>query len=113
MPVFAILAGLFFPDRGVSPNAEDIFTLYVLIFAMALVVFIGVQGSLIWFLLKFKARRGRVLQRPEFASIVAGIPMTSIIPATITRSRAMARGAPTVRATLRDQSSSGGHVPDQ
>ena len=60
MPVLAILAGLFFPDKGVSPNAEDIFTLYVLIFAMALVVFIGVQGSLIWFLLKFKARRGRV-----------------------------------------------------
>ena len=60
MPVLAILAGLFFPDRGVSPNAEDIFTLYVLIFAMALVVFIGVQGSLIWFLFKFKARRGRV-----------------------------------------------------
>ena len=60
MPVLAILAGLFFPDKGVSPNAEDIFTLYVLIFAMALVVFIGVQGSLIWFLFKFKARRGRV-----------------------------------------------------
>jgi cytochrome c oxidase subunit II len=58
--VLAILAGLCFPDRGVSPNAQDIFTLYVLIFCMALVVFIGVQGSLIWFLLKFKARRGRV-----------------------------------------------------
>ncbi len=43
-----------------SPNAEDIFTLYVLIFVMALVVFVGVEGSLIWFLLKFKARRGRV-----------------------------------------------------
>jgi cytochrome c oxidase subunit 2 len=60
LPVLAILAGLFFPDKGASPNAEDIFTLYVLIFAMALVVFIGVQGSLIWFLFKFKARRGRV-----------------------------------------------------
>jgi cytochrome c oxidase subunit II len=59
-PLAAILAGLLFPDKGVSPNAQDIFTLYVLIFAMALVVFIGVQGSLIWFLLKFKARRGRV-----------------------------------------------------
>ena len=59
-PVLATFAGLFFPDKGVSPNAEDIYTLYLLIFAMALVVFIGVQGSLIWFLLKFKARRGRV-----------------------------------------------------
>jgi cytochrome c oxidase subunit 2 len=60
LPVLATFAGLFFPDKGVSPNAHDIYTLYVLIFAMALVVFIGVQGSLIWFLLKFKARRGRV-----------------------------------------------------
>jgi cytochrome c oxidase subunit II len=59
-PLLAIYAGLFFPDKGVSPNAQDIFELYVLIFVMALVVFIGVQGSLIWFLLKFKARRGRV-----------------------------------------------------
>jgi cytochrome c oxidase subunit 2 len=59
-PVLAILAGLFFPDRGVSDNAREIYTLYVLIFAMALIVFIGVEGSLIWFLLKFKARRGRV-----------------------------------------------------
>jgi cytochrome c oxidase subunit II len=56
----AILAGLFFPDKGVSPNANDIFELYVLIFVMALVVFIGVEGLLVWFLLKFKARRGRV-----------------------------------------------------
>ena len=59
-PVLAILAGLFFPPKGASPNAEDIFQLYVLIFAMALVVFIGVEGLLIWFLFKFKARRGRV-----------------------------------------------------
>jgi cytochrome c oxidase subunit 2 len=59
-PVLAILAGLFFPERGASGNAHSIYTLYVLIFAMALVVFVGVEGSLIWFLLKFKARRGRV-----------------------------------------------------
>jgi cytochrome c oxidase subunit 2 len=59
-PALAILAGLFFPDRGVSQNASDIFELYVLITVMALVVFIGVEGSLIWFLLKFKARRGRI-----------------------------------------------------
>jgi cytochrome c oxidase subunit 2 len=55
-----ILAGLFFPPDGVSPNAEDILELYVLITAMALVVFVGVEGLLIWFMLKFKARRGQV-----------------------------------------------------
>ena len=56
----SILAGLFFPDKGVSPNAKDIFDLYLLIFLMALVVFIGVEGLLLWFMLKFRARRGRV-----------------------------------------------------
>jgi cytochrome c oxidase subunit 2 len=57
---YPTLAGLLFPDKGVSPNANDIFELYVLIFAMGLVIFFGVEGLLIWFLLKFKARRGRV-----------------------------------------------------
>jgi cytochrome c oxidase subunit 2 len=59
-PALATLAGLIFPDRGVSPNARDIFELYALIMVMALVVFVGVEGALIWFLIKFKARRGRV-----------------------------------------------------
>jgi len=40
-PVPAILAGLLFPDKGVSPNAEDIFTLYVLIFAIFVLYPIG------------------------------------------------------------------------
>jgi cytochrome c oxidase subunit 2 len=53
-------AGLILPDRGVSPNAEDIFELYLLLLIMSAVVFVGVEGLLIWFTLKFKARRGRV-----------------------------------------------------
>jgi cytochrome c oxidase subunit 2 len=53
-------AGLILPDKGVSPNAEDIFQLYLLILIMAAVVFFGVEGLLVWFTLKFKARRGRV-----------------------------------------------------
>jgi cytochrome c oxidase subunit II len=60
LSVLATLAGLLFPDRGVSPNARDIFELYALIMVMALIVFVGVEGALIWFLFKFKARRGRV-----------------------------------------------------
>ena len=55
-----ILAGLVLPERGVSQNAKDIFELYALILVMALVVFVGVEGTLIWFMIKFKARRGQV-----------------------------------------------------
>jgi cytochrome c oxidase subunit II len=55
-----ILAGLVLPENGPSKNANDIAELYALILAMATVVFIGVEGCLIWFMLRFKARRGAV-----------------------------------------------------
>jgi cytochrome c oxidase subunit 2 len=55
-----ILAGLFLPESGPSKNANDIAELYVLIMVMALIVFAGVEGTLIWILFRFKARRGRV-----------------------------------------------------
>jgi len=55
-----ILAGILLPENGPSKNANDIAELYALILAMATVVFLGVEGCLIWFMLRFKARRGRV-----------------------------------------------------
>jgi cytochrome c oxidase subunit II len=54
------LAGILFPPKGVSPNAEDIFELYLMLMIMSAVVFVGVEGLLIWFTLKYKARRGRI-----------------------------------------------------
>jgi len=59
-PVVDILAGIVLPDDGASPNADDIAQLYLLIFAMGLVVFIGVEALLIWFLIKYRAKKGRV-----------------------------------------------------
>jgi cytochrome c oxidase subunit II len=53
-------AGWLFPERGGSPNADRIFTLYLLIFGLATVVFIGVAGTLLWALFKFRARKGAV-----------------------------------------------------
>ena len=54
------LAGILLPERGGSKNASDIAELYALILVMATVVFLGVEGALLWFLIRFKARRGRV-----------------------------------------------------
>jgi cytochrome c oxidase subunit II len=54
------LAGILLPERGGSRNANDIAELYALILVMATIVFIGVEGALITFLIRFKARRGRV-----------------------------------------------------
>jgi cytochrome c oxidase subunit II len=53
-------ASMFFPETGGSPNADKIHTLYVLIFVLALIVFIGVAGTLLWALVKFRARKGAV-----------------------------------------------------
>src|SRR3954467_3473208 len=54
------LADLLSPESGGSPNADRIDTLYWLIFAVALVVFIGGEGLLFYSLFKFRARRGAV-----------------------------------------------------
>jgi cytochrome c oxidase subunit 2 len=55
-----VVASLLFPESGGSPNADSIHTLYVMVFVLALVVFIGVEGTLLYSLIKFRARKGRV-----------------------------------------------------
>jgi cytochrome c oxidase subunit 2 len=50
----------FTPESGGSPNADDIDTLYKLIGILAIIVFVAVEGALIWALFKFKARKGAV-----------------------------------------------------
>ena len=53
-------AGPIFPDADGSPNADEIRTLYVLIFILAWIVFVGVAGALVWALVKYRARKGAV-----------------------------------------------------
>jgi cytochrome c oxidase subunit 2 len=53
-------AGWFLPETDGSPNADGIRTLYVLIALIGLVIFIGVEGLLIWSMVRFRARRGDV-----------------------------------------------------
>jgi cytochrome c oxidase subunit 2 len=52
------LAGVVTPESGGSPNADDISTLYEITLYIAIVIFIGVEGTLIWSLVKYRARRG-------------------------------------------------------
>jgi cytochrome c oxidase subunit 2 len=54
------LAGAFTPESGGSPNADDISTLYKLIGIIAIVVFVAVEGALIWALFKYRSRKGAV-----------------------------------------------------
>jgi cytochrome c oxidase subunit 2 len=52
-------AGLLFPESGGSPNADSIKTLYVMVFVLALFIFAGVEGTLLYSLWKYRARKGR------------------------------------------------------
>jgi cytochrome c oxidase subunit II len=53
-------AGWFLPQTDGSPNADGIRTLYILIALIALVIFVGVEGLIIYSMLRFRARKGRV-----------------------------------------------------
>ncbi|MEA2333384.1 MAG: cytochrome c oxidase subunit [Thermoleophilaceae bacterium] len=48
----------FTPESGGSPNADDIDTLYKITLYIAIVIFLLVEGVLIWSLFTYRARRG-------------------------------------------------------
>jgi cytochrome c oxidase subunit II len=54
----AAFADIFTPESGGSQNANDIDTLYKITLYMGIVIFLLVWGTLIWSLVKFRARRG-------------------------------------------------------
>jgi cytochrome c oxidase subunit 2 len=56
----AALAGLVTPEHGGSPNADEINSLYKIVLYVAIVVFVGVEGALLYSVLRFRQRKGRV-----------------------------------------------------
>jgi cytochrome c oxidase subunit II len=54
------LAGLITPESGGSPNADQISSLYKIVLYIAIVVFVVVEGALIYSVFRFRARKGRV-----------------------------------------------------
>lgn len=53
-------AGFLTPESGGSPNANDIASLYKIVLYIAIVVFVVVEGALLYSIVKFRARKGRV-----------------------------------------------------
>ena len=53
-------AGAFTPESGGSPNADKLDTLYKIVLYAAIVVFVGVEGTLLYSVLRFRARRRAV-----------------------------------------------------
>jgi cytochrome c oxidase subunit 2 len=54
------MADFWRPEGGGSPNADRINTLYTLTFVLGAIIFIGVEGLLIYCLIRFRARKGAV-----------------------------------------------------
>lgn len=50
-------AGVFTPESGGSPNADDIDSLYRIVLYVAIPIFLLVEGTLLWALVKFRQRR--------------------------------------------------------
>jgi cytochrome c oxidase subunit II len=50
----------FAPESGGSPNADSIDSLYKIVLAIAVVIFVAVVGALSYSLVKFRARKGAV-----------------------------------------------------
>jgi cytochrome c oxidase subunit 2 len=67
----AAVADTFSPESGGSPNADDIDTLYWITLYIAIVIFVGVEGTLIYSLVKYRRRRGV----PEPAQIRGNTPL--------------------------------------
>jgi cytochrome c oxidase subunit 2 len=53
----AAFADAFTPESGGSPNADDIDTLYKIVLYVAIVIFVAVEGALVYSLVKFRAKR--------------------------------------------------------
>jgi cytochrome c oxidase subunit 2 len=65
------VAGPFTPDAGGSPNADDIDTLYRIALYIGIVVFLIVEGTLIWSIWRYRRRRGG----PAAAQIRGNAPL--------------------------------------
>lgn len=50
----------FAPESGGSPNANSIDSLYKITLVIALIIFVAVEGGLVYALVKFRARKGHV-----------------------------------------------------
>ena len=54
------LAGALTPESGGSPNADRIAALYKIVLVMALIVLFGVEALLLYTVIRFRSRKGRV-----------------------------------------------------
>ncbi len=60
MGQLSFLLAFFTPESGGSPNANEIDSLYKVELVIALIIFVAVQGALLYALIRFRKRKGHV-----------------------------------------------------
>jgi len=58
--IAAVFANAIGPETGGSPNADNTHTLWVIVLIIALIVLVGVEGLLLYTVIRFRARKHRV-----------------------------------------------------
>lgn len=56
-------ASFWAPQKGGSPNADRIHTLYAVVFFVGVIIFVAVFGALVYAMVKFRARPGAVAEQ--------------------------------------------------
>jgi cytochrome c oxidase subunit 2 len=53
------LASAIAPEKGGSPAANHIWSIYVITLTIAIIIFVGVEGTLLYCVIRFRAKKGR------------------------------------------------------
>jgi cytochrome c oxidase subunit 2 len=102
--VMLLLGGCLFPPTPETTQAKDVFTLYVVVFIMGAVVFFGVEGAIIYAIIRYRRRddrlpdqlHGHTLVEILWTAIPTVIVLFLFVWSTITLTTTQAKSDPAV-----------------
>jgi len=102
--VMLLLGGCLFPPTPETTQAKDVFTLYVVVFIMGAVVFFGVEGAIVYSVIRYRRRddrlpdqlHGHTLVEIVWTAIPTVIVLFLFVWATLTLTTIQAKSDPAV-----------------
>jgi cytochrome c oxidase subunit 2 len=99
-----LLGGCLFPPTPETTQAKDVFGLYVLVFVMGAIVFFGVEGAIVYSILRYRRRddrlpdqlHGHTLLEIVWTAIPTVIVLFLFVLSTLTLGRIQAKTDPAV-----------------
>jgi cytochrome c oxidase subunit 2 len=58
--VLALLGGCLFPPTPETTQSKEVFSLYTIVFVLGAIVFFGVEGAIVWSILRYRRRDDRL-----------------------------------------------------